>query len=258
MDAHSLKVIKYLTLPLLLLLGLEAYWGAFSSGTYQAEVASRTQQLGFLDRLNLFVVLPLLGLSLWQIHRHKAVWILSFGGLVFYSLYQGFLYAFGLHFNRLFLLYCLHLGLSFYLFVYFIRKAARLEISDLFRENAPLKLIGGFLILAALLFYTLWLTELIPALRNASLPRSVAAHSLLVNPRHVLDLGIVLPSMLVAGILLIRRHGMGYLVSGIFLIYLCLQLSAMIGTEQSPMMGYTCGGLVVLSGFCFWRLVRFS
>ncbi|MEM6348117.1 MAG: hypothetical protein AAF927_29820 [Bacteroidota bacterium] len=256
MDLHSLKVIKYLTLPLLLLLGLEAYWGAFDPSTYQAESTALTTHLGWQGRLNLFVVIPLLGLSLWQMHRQNARWILCFGGVIFYSLYQAFCYAFGLHFNSLFIIYCLHLALSFYLFVFFTRKASRLEISTLFRESAPLKWIGGFLILMALLFYSIWLSELIPALRNASLPASLAQQDLRVNPRHVLDLGIVLPSMLVLGILLMRKHGMGYLVSAIFLLYLCLQLLNLLGLGLPFLPNYLAGALALLSAFFFWRLVR--
>lgn len=256
MDAHSLKVIKYLSLPLILLLAIEAYCGAFVSEIYQRETLSLASQSQLQDKLNLFILLPLLALSLWQMHRQKGLWMLIFGGVIFYSLYQAFLYAFGLHFNGLFIIYCLHLGLTFYLFVYFLRKVARLEIAFLFREDAPLNWIGGLLILAAIFFYSIWLSELIPALRNAAIPASVAQNNLLVNPRHVLDIAIVLPSMLVAGILLMRRHGMGYLVSAVFLIYLVLQSGLMMATEQASILGYFAGGLALLSGFAFWRLIR--
>ncbi|MEL6591640.1 MAG: hypothetical protein AAFQ68_16230 [Bacteroidota bacterium] len=235
MDTHTLKVIKFLTLSLLLLLAIVGYCGAFVNNTYRLDAATMIPIWQGKDMVHLLIMLPLMGFSLRQMHRQRSGWMLLFGGMIFTLLYHFFAYAFAVHFNDLFLLYCLILGLSFYLFVFFLRKVARIERERLFREDAPLRLIGGYLILVSLSLYVMALSEVIPALQNASPPDFLTENGLLTDPIQVLDLSIFLPSMLVAGILLIRQHTMGYLVSAVFLVFLLFralsQLSS-IGLAQ--------------------------
>ncbi|MEL7340451.1 MAG: hypothetical protein AAGM67_08205, partial [Bacteroidota bacterium] len=199
--------------------------------------------------------------------RQRSGWMLLFGGMVFCLLYHFFAYAFAVHFNALFLPYCLILGLSFYLFVFFLRKVARIERSLLFRADVPLRLIGGYLILVALSLYVMDLSVVIPASQNASTPAFLLENRLLTDPMQVLDLAIFLPSMLVAGILLIRQHTMGYLVSAVFLVFLLFralsQLSSLGLAQQMQLpiqswqLGYW-GLIAIVSLVLFLRFAQRS
>ena len=69
------------------------------------------------DIVDLFIVVPLLILSLVFVRKGKVNSYFIFSGILFYILYSFFIYSFGVHFNNLFLLYCLTLGTSLYTFI---------------------------------------------------------------------------------------------------------------------------------------------
>jgi hypothetical protein len=60
------------------------------------------------------------------------------------------------------------------------------------------------------LFAALWLKEVLPAVLRGSTPGSIGEAGLLVNPVHVLDLSLLLPAMLIAGITLWRRQPLAW------------------------------------------------
>jgi hypothetical protein len=67
-----------------------------------------------------------------------------------------------------------------------------------------------FLLVVAILFYFQWLSEDIPALVTGKIPQSVTENGLLTNPVHVLDVGFLLPAMIITALLLWRRKPLGY------------------------------------------------
>jgi hypothetical protein len=81
---------------------------------------------------------------------------------------------------------------------------------------------GWFLIVAALLFAFLWLSEDLPALISGSTPQSVMDMGLPTNPVHVLDLGFFLPAAMVTGVLLLKRKPLGYTLAPALIVFLIL------------------------------------
>jgi hypothetical protein len=70
--------------------------------------------------------------------------------------------------------------------------------------------VSVYLLLVAILFALLWLSQDIPAIVTGKAPQSVTENGLLTNPVHVLDLGFYLPAMIITAILLWRRKFLGY------------------------------------------------
>jgi hypothetical protein len=66
------------------------------------------------------------------------------------------------------------------------------------------------LIGVAALFLGLWLSEIIPDLVAGAPSRSASEWRVPTNPVHVLDLAFFLPAVAVSGVLLLRRHRLGY------------------------------------------------
>jgi hypothetical protein len=128
--------------------------------------------------------------------------------LLLYVIYSYVLYAFFIHFNRLFLIYIGALACAFYAFVGSLAGNARPPI-----EERKFTLASNVLIACSILFALLWLTEIVPALLRDTAPPSLAEVGLIVNPVHVLDLAFVLPAMLVTALLLRRRHALGVLLA---------------------------------------------
>jgi len=216
-------------------LTIVSYFGAFVPTTYEREVASMAAQGVGQDLVDLFFVVPMLLIALLFVHKNKKSAYLIFSGTVFYVLYSFFVYCFGVHFNNLFLLYCLTLGTSLYLFIIVIIRINGMEIQNWFSEKLPTKSIGIFFIIAALMFYMLWLKDVVPAILNNTIPASVSDYNLLVNPVHVLDISIALPGLIVTAVLLFRKNRFGLLFTPVFLVFiiiLTIALAAMVIVVQ--------------------------
>jgi len=95
-------------------------------------------------------------------------------------------------------------------------------------SNIPIKTTSIFLIIIAILFYFLWLSEIIPALIKNEIPKSIIENGTLTNPVHVLDLSIVLPALLITAIFLLKKKSSGFLLAPAMLMF-CILMSLAIG-----------------------------
>jgi hypothetical protein len=82
--------------------------------------------------------------------------------------------------------------------------------------------VSVFLLVVDLLFYFQWLSEDIPALMTGKIPPSVVENGLLTNPVHVLDLGLVLPALIITAILFWRRKLLGFFLAVPLLVFTIL------------------------------------
>jgi len=223
------KVIVILSTVMAIALAIVSFFGAFDAVTYERDASSMAAQGAGQDLVDLVLVVPLLVFSLIFTLRNSRTASLIFGGVVFYILYSFFIYAFGLHFNKFFLLYCLILGCSLYLFILFNLELTRMDVENWFGIKAPTRLTGLYLILISVLFFMLWLKDIIPAVLNDSIPKNVSDYNLLVNPVHVLDLSIVLPGLVVTAVLLMKKRRLGFVLAPLMLVFLIILTIALTG-----------------------------
>jgi hypothetical protein len=134
-------------------------------------------------------------------------------------MYSYIIYAFAVHFNNLFLVYIAILGLSFYTFVGSLIHLNLEDFQPYFAANTKARVVSVFLLVVAILFYLQWLSEDIPALLAGKVPQSVLENGLLTNPVHVLDMGLVLPAMIIIAILLWRGRILGYVFAIPLLVF---------------------------------------
>ncbi len=221
-----------LALPLAVLVAVAALGGILLPSTYARETASWAAQGVGQDWVDLLVVAPFLAISAIRARRGSRVFTLLLGGVLVYLVYSFVLYAFDVHFNSLFLVYCATLGLSVWALAGLVAGAIQTDISAWFDERAPVRLVGIYLIVSAIVFALLWLAEDIPALIAGSPPASLAEVGLPTNPVHVIDLSIVLPAMAVGGIGLLRRRAIrGYLLGAFmtgFAVFMTLAIAGMM------------------------------
>jgi hypothetical protein len=88
--------------------------------------------------------------------------------------------------------------------------------------DAAVRPAGWFLVVVALFFALLWLREIVPDLVAGRPSTSAADWRVPTNPVHVLDLAFFLPSVVVSGVLLLRRHWFGYATAAGQLVFLAL------------------------------------
>ena len=150
------------------------------------------------------------------------------GGVLAYFLVTYLFYTMMCTYNQLFLIYAALTALSFFALSITLFSFQPERIPTLFKEKTPVKPVGGFLIVQALLIALLWLSIILPPLFDGSIvPREVAHYTTLVVQGF--DLALLLPVAVVSGILLIRKHPYGYLFAPVFVIFLAFLMTALTG-----------------------------
>jgi hypothetical protein len=181
-------------------------------------VAQSTAQ----DAVDFFLVLPVFVLSGLYVFRGERLAEPIWGGALIYLVYTFIIYCFAVHFNVLFLAYVAILGLSAYGLVYFVRRQVRRPGVRVLSSGRPAHVIGIYFLVVAVLFFLLWLADIIPAILQGITPPSLVAAGLVTNPVHILDLAIFLPGVFIVGLMLRRQHPLGLLFAPALLVFFVL------------------------------------
>lgn len=229
MAKQQLTIITLLASALAIVLAIVSYQGAFIASTYARETASMAAQGAGQDIIDLAIVVPLLVISLCFVRRKNRIALYTFSGTVLYILYSFIIYCFGIHFNRLFLLYCLTLGVSLYTFILVMPELTRTEATIWSEARIPRRAVAIFFLVVAGLFYLLWMKDIVPAVLSNTTPKSVSDYNLLVNPVHVIDIAFALPGIIIIAILLFKKHALGYNLAPVALVFIILLTLALTG-----------------------------
>ncbi len=230
-DVSRLGFGVWAAFPLAALLGAVSVGGIVLPSAYARETASWAAQGLGQDWVDLLIVTPALVVFGVLALRGSAVARLLLGGVYVYTLYSFVIYAMAMHFNSLFFLYCAVLGVSFFAAAALSARLAREDVRSWYSANAPVRLAGVFLLVLAMLFAGMWLAEDVPSVLSGRPPGSLEEVGLITNPVHVLDLSIVLPALALAGVSLLRRRPLGYLLAPLMLgfsAYMSLAIGGMI------------------------------
>lgn len=216
------KPVLWLTFPLAVLVIVASLVPLGANDFYAGETINWQAQSIGQDMVNLYLVVPCLVVSAWLASRNKKGFLFIWAGVVTYLLYTFIIYCFAVHFNQLFLVFCMALGLSFFSLVWFFGSHLKNpgEATD-FRE-VPRKLTGINFLALAVVFYFLWLSEIIPAVVSNEIPKSVEETGLITNAVHVIDLSVFLPAVLISGIFLLRRKTIGFIMAPLLLTFFIL------------------------------------
>ncbi len=196
--------------PLALLLAVMSIVGITYDGLYARETANWSAQAIGQDWVDLLFGVPWLVLTAAGTLRGSRRAALLLAGGLLYTVYEFLIYAFAVHFNPLFLVYCAGLGLSAFCLAAAIAKLMRENVCDWFDAGVPTRAPGVFLVLVGASFALLWLAEVVPAVLNGTLPASVVAAGIPTNPVQVIDLSVILPAHVIVGLLLLRKHRLGF------------------------------------------------
>ena len=210
-QARSARAYSILTVLIAALVLASSGFGILVKGTYSRETSDWASQAQAQDAVNVVAVVVLLVAAYFTVEKWSVRGLLVWAGSLLFLIYGFVIFAFASHYNDLFLLYVATLGASVYAF---LGGVLRLDFEEVKRRSA----IGGRgrLALSALLlvvagaFYALWLSEDVPSLLNGTVPASVTTAGLLVNPIHVLDMGLYLPAMVITAVSLRRDGALGH------------------------------------------------
>lgn len=198
----------------------------YGKGLYKDMSAEVAPQGIAQDYITLFIGVPLLLISLMIARKNslRARFILT--GTVAYFLVTYLFYLVMGMYNEMFLAYVLLSGLSFFAFIISLLEFDMNALPNYFGSKTPVKIAGGFLIFNSIVIGLLWLSIIVPPLLNGTIvPLQVEHYTTLIVQG--LDLGILLPSSFICGLLLIRKKPLGYLLAPVYFVFLSLLMTAL-------------------------------
>jgi hypothetical protein len=224
-----------LSFPLAVLAGIAAALGAFNPHIYQQDAPAYAVQGIGQDYATLFVTIPALLIVSVLAWRGSTRALLINLGVQVYLFYSYSMYAITVHFNSLFLVYCLSMGLSFYglagIIANFDKEALRSWVLRSPNEKLLRRAMASLVFFTAAMFYYLWLSEIIPHLLAGTVPASVVEVDLPSNMVHVYDLAILLPALVLSGVWLLRKGLYGFLFAPVlttFSFFMAIALASMV------------------------------
>jgi hypothetical protein len=191
--------------------------GLFAPSIYRDPAVVLPQNLG-TDLVTLCVGVPLLALTTvatWRGSlRARLLWLGALGFLT----YDYGMYALGVRWNQLFLVYLALFALSLYALIIGLVGTDAERIRAGLVTRVPSRAVASYFIVIAVVVAVVWLAEEVGALLSSAVPPSVVQFEAPTNIVHVFDLGIVLPAMVLAAVMLLRDQPWGYVLAGTLLV----------------------------------------
>ena len=232
-NAARTTVWLWLTVPIAILLAIAAGSELLVDGLFRGDTPYLVAQAIGQDFITLVVALPALVISAILAsrgsERARLVWL----GVLVYSVYTYVISAFVVQFNPLFLVYVALLGCALYALIGGLATTDFEAVKAHFTQRTPVRAASIFLAVMAILFYFVWLSELVPALVGGDVPQSVRDNGTPSNPVHVLDMAWILPAVALTAVWLWRKRALGYTLAGTLLAFLALLALAIVSMMVS-------------------------
>ena len=184
-------------------------------GLYYWDTLSAAAQTQANDLVALVLGLPLLGVSFWLTLRGSLRGRLLLSGTLGFFLYTYITMCFGAAYNRLFLVYVALFSLSLYAFILSMMSFDLKTLPAHFSEKLPRGWIAGLLFFTAVFLSFAWLGRIAATFAPRNVPALENTTSMFIQ---AMDLGLIVPLCVLAGILLLRRNPWGYLLASVGLM----------------------------------------
>ncbi|MDX9748957.1 MAG: hypothetical protein RBT57_10695 [Paludibacter sp.] len=199
----------------------------FGKGVYRHMSADVAIQGIAQDYVTLFFGIPALLFSLIRARKGTLQSKLLLAGILTYFFLTYLFYMNMAMYNALFLVYIALTGTTFFALTLTMLSIETEMLPNYFTTSTPVKFIGGFLIFTASSIALLWMSIVVPPLLDRTIiPQSVEHYTTLTVQGF--DLALFHPLTFIAGLLLIRKNKMGYLLAPVMLIFLSLLMTALI------------------------------
>jgi hypothetical protein len=229
----------------------------YGHGLYRNEPVMLAAQVIPQDVVTLLVGIPLLLIGLWLYRNEKVRGQLLLTGTLAYFLYTYTSMAFGAAYNELFLVYVALFSMSLFAFTLAILSIDSAGLPERFGDRLPRRWFAGFLFLGGGFLLLAWLGRIVPAQLASVIPYGLATNATLYI--QVLDLGVIVPVMFLAGVLLLKREPVGYLLTSVAMIKFMtmgIALVAMIIGQALTGIPMATAEVVIFSGFAVAGLAR--
>ncbi|HEY9062569.1 MAG TPA: hypothetical protein VIO64_19025 [Pseudobacteroides sp.] len=233
------------------------------SGLYQYESIDQRLSLKVHDPITLFLAIPLLIMSLILALKRSIRGRLLLTGTLGYFLYTYMSYAFLRMYNELFLVYTILMSASFLALILCMLSFDIEKFCSYIKPKMPIKFIGGYQLLLAAGLMTTWLPGIIDSLVSGKPPIDLDHYSSLGY--EAIDLGFIVPVLIISAILVFKRKSFGYLLSSV-IITLSISMNLLIsiltvfqvldGMEMPLLLMVMFPIFTVITGICLVMLLR--
>ena len=170
------------------------------------------------DVITLALGIPLLIIFLVLYRRGSLKGGLLLAGVLAYFLYTYGSLAIGASYNNFFLIYVILLSASFFGLVSILLSFDVLALPMHFSSRLPRRGISIYLIVTGIILCLVWLVlSIIPALLQGKAPPETAHYTTFITG--AVDLGIIVPALIISGALILRRVPLGYLLAPVLLVF---------------------------------------
>jgi hypothetical protein len=207
--AGPLRVAYVLTGIVVAVMAASSLVGLFVHDLYpDAPWASEALRGG--DLVTLVIAAPLLAYALFRTIRGSLRWPAVWIGLLGYSAYNYGFYVFGPRFNDAFLLHIMAMSMSLFAIAFGLPSIDWRAVGERFRNDRWARWIGGVLVAVGVLQGAAWVFLILRFVVTGDLLKQIP-----VTGQHLifaLDLTLMMPALVVAGVLLYRRTTIGYVL----------------------------------------------
>jgi hypothetical protein len=203
----------------------------YGQGLYQKDTLFFAAAFRGLDVVTLAVFLPALLVAYWLFRRHSLRGRVLLTGVLAIFLYNGASMAFSAAYNPLFLVYVALLGSSLFAFVLAFVSIDHGTLAAQVSPQLPRRGLAIFLFVAGVAPLVLWLSDVLGPLAQGRVPELLGSYT--TPYTYAVDLAIIVPSVFVAGALLLRRAPVSYTLAGAMLILLISVGVGVIATTTS-------------------------
>jgi hypothetical protein len=270
-NQDKFKTSYLLSVIIMVLAAITSLGGLFLANLYR-DNAWTTNQLRGNDLVTAVVAVPLLGsaiiMSRRDSNRGQLVWI----AMLAYMAYNYIFYLYGSAFNYFFLLYVALLSLSLWTLFMILRQLDIKAIRTNFRDNTPVKGVGAYMLVIAIVLGGMWVAQCIAFIFSGQIPAFIINAGASTSVVFASDLALLIPVMMLGGLLLWQRQAWGYLLGVVLMIKdttYTLALLAMgwfafqngtLGNDWVllPLWGVLFLGCLIATGFLLANITRAS
>lgn len=197
----------------------------FGRGLYRYDTLLVGAALRGTDAVTLLIGLPLLVLTYMKSRHGSTNAPLALLGVLFYFLYKGASLTFSAAFNPLFLVYTALFSASLFAVIISMTAFDLESLAKRVQPGFPHRGAAVFLFIAGIGTLLIWLSEIFVPLLAGTAPEIMGPYTTLFT--HGFDSAVITPAAVIAGVCLVRRKPLGYLLT-IPILILCTLIGAVV------------------------------
>ena len=186
----------------------------YGLGLYRNDSAFKAPILRGTDAVTLFVCVPVLLVAIFLYRRGSLRGELFLTSMLGYFLYNAASLGFGAAYNEMLLVYIASFSASLFAFVLACTSVDLNKLAERTSPKFPRRGVAIFLFISGL-SVTVWLIDILGALASGTVPPNLGPYT--TEATYVIDLGIILPTAYLAGILVLHRKPLGTLLASILI-----------------------------------------